>query len=200
MSAIHTPPAPVAVPTPPERPITVEDLAHFPSELPSGPVRYELDDGRLVIMPPPANEHGAAQSKIAAALVYLGEYRGHGKTRTEVSVILGRNPDRVRVPDAFFVTNARLPLRLSPQRYFETIPELIVEVRSPNDTLAELERKAGEYLSAGSVVVWVVNPQTGEVIEYRKDTPPRIFTDADTLTVDDLIPGFSLTVRDALAE
>lgn len=199
MSAIVTPPVPVAAP-PVVRLLTVEDLEHFPSELPSGPVRYELDEGRLVIMAPPANEHGAAQSKIAAALVYLGEYKGHGKTRTEVSVILSRNPDRVRVPDAFFVTNARLPLRLSPQRYFETIPELIVEVRSPSDTLAELERKAGEYLAAGSVVVWVPDPEARQVIEYRQGTQPRIYGENDTLTVDDLIPGFSLSVRDALAE
>ena len=33
--------------------LTVADLAVFPDELPSGPVKYELDDGKLVMMAPP---------------------------------------------------------------------------------------------------------------------------------------------------
>jgi Uma2 family endonuclease len=77
-----------------------------------------------------------------------------GKARSgDVGIVLTRNPDHVLGPDAVFITYARLPIRRSPKGYLETIPELIVEVKSTNDTLAALERKAQDYLQAGAVVV-----------------------------------------------
>ena len=102
--------------------------------------------------------------------------------------------------DAVFITNARLPIRRTPEGYLETIPELIVEVRSKNDTLAALERKAQEYLQAGTVVVWVVDPINRNVVEYRQGGASQTYAEDETLTVPDLIPGFALLVRDALQE
>jgi Uma2 family endonuclease len=40
-----------SVASPPDRLLTIADVAALPSELPSGPVQYELKDGRLIIMP-----------------------------------------------------------------------------------------------------------------------------------------------------
>src|SRR5262249_44652210 len=75
---------------------TAADLAVLPSDLPSGPVVYELDNGRLITMPPPGNVHGAIETKFAGAFLYEGEKRGHGKARCgEVGIILWKNPDRV---------------------------------------------------------------------------------------------------------
>src|SRR5947209_18961416 len=87
----------------PARPLTVADLAALPAELPSGPVRFELDNGRLIVMPPPGDLHGAVDAKLQAELVYQGERRGLGKARSEVGVILWRDPDRVVGPDAVFI-------------------------------------------------------------------------------------------------
>jgi len=128
---------------------TVADLQLFPSELPSGPVRYELDNGRLITMPPPGDIHGAVELNVGAALKYQGEHRGHGKARSgDVGIVLWRNPDRVVGADAVFITNASLPIRRSPEGYLETIPELVVEVRSKNDTLPAIQRKVDDYLTA----------------------------------------------------
>jgi Uma2 family endonuclease len=91
-----------------------------------------------------------------------------------------------------------LPLRRTPEGYLETIPELVVEVRSKNDTLAALERKAQDYLLAGAGAVWVVDPINRNVVEYRQGGASRTFAEDDTLTVPDLIPGFALLVREAL--
>jgi Uma2 family endonuclease len=181
--------------------MTVADLAVLPSELPSGTVCYELHHGVLVTMPPPGDIHGAVESNLATELKVQGERRGHGKARSgDVGIILARNPDHLLGPDAVFITNARLPLRRSPEGYLETIPELIVEVRSKNDTLAALERKAQDYLRAGAVVVWVVDPINRDVVEHRQGVPPRSYAEDDTLTVPDLIPDFALLVRAALQE
>jgi Uma2 family endonuclease len=180
--------------------LTVADLAVLPSDLPTGPVRYELDNGRLVTMAPPGDVHAAAESNIVAALKVQGEWRGLGKARAEVGIVLWRNPDRLVGPDAAFVTNASLPLRYSAEGYLETIPELIVEVRSKNDTLPEIEGKVADYFLAGVRVVWVPDPRGRLVTEYRPGVEPRVYREDDTLTIDDVIPGFQLLVRAALQE
>ena len=180
---------------------TVADLAEMPSDLPSGPVRFELHHGRLITLPPLDEIHGAVEKNLVVELTNQGERKGLGKVRCgEVSVILGRNPDHVVGADAVFIANRQLPIRRSPEGYLETIPDLVVEVRSKNDTRAALGRKAEDYLRAGAVVVWVVDPMRREVAEYRQDTPVRIYADTDTLTVEDVIPGFACSVVVALEE
>jgi Uma2 family endonuclease len=180
---------------------TVADLAVLPSELPSGPVVYELHHGRLITMPPPGDVHGAVEGNLIAALKVQGEYRGLGKARSgDVGIVLARNPDHVLGADAVFIAHASLPIRRSAEGYLETIPELVVEVRSKNDSVPALQRKAEQYLTAGTRVVWVADPVARNVTEYRKDTEPRVYCEDDTLTVEDVIPGFQLSVRTALEE
>src|SRR5262245_56711245 len=116
---------------------TAADLEQMPSEVPSGPVRYELHHGVLLTLPPLGDIHGAVESNLSTELKVQGERCGHGKARSgSVAVILQRNPDHVFGADAVFISNARLPIRRSKEGYLETIPELVVEVRSKNDTLA----------------------------------------------------------------
>jgi Uma2 family endonuclease len=177
--------------------LTAADLAVLPSELPSGTVLYELDNGKLVIMAPPGDVHGAVEANFTYSLKDQADRKGLGKVRCgEVGIVLWRDPDRVVGADAAFIANASLPLRLSPEGYLETIPELVVEVRRPNETHASLRRKAEDYLAAGVRVVWVADPETQVVTEYRQGQPPRTWGHADTLTVEDVIPGFQVPVRD----
>jgi Uma2 family endonuclease len=200
MSAI-TPAGGAAWPDYTPRLFTAADLAVLPSELPSGPVVYELHHGRLITMPPPGNVHGAVEGNLIAALKVQGEYRGLGKARCgDVGIVLARNPDHVLGADAVFIATASLPIRCSPEGYLETIPDLVVEVRSKNDSVPALQRKAEDYLRAGTRVVWVADPMARNVTEYRKDTQPRVYGEDDTLTVEDVIPGFQLSVRSALEE
>ena len=122
---VITPVAPRAPVEVSERLYTAADLA----ELPSGPVLYELDNGRLVSIMPPGDEHGAIEYNIVAALKYEGERKGFGKARSgDVGIVLWRNPDRVVGADSVFIANASLPVRRSREGYLETIPELVVEV------------------------------------------------------------------------
>lgn len=173
--------------------LTAADLAVLPKRLPSGDVRYELDDGRLVVMPPPGDVHGRRQAKIVSYLMTEAEDRGLGEVRGEVGVVLRRNPDRVVGPDAVFVLARSLPVARSPEGYLETIPEIVVEIRSKTDTDAEVARKTQEYLAAGVVVVWVIDPDARTVTECRAGRPPRVFAAADTLACD-LLPGFAVPV------
>jgi Uma2 family endonuclease len=194
------PPIASAPPEPSFRRFTIADVAALPSQLPSGPVSYELHRGRLITMPPPGEIHGVVSGKFIAALVYLGDFRGLGKAMGEVGVILGRNPDHLLGPDAVFIAKASLPTRRSSEGYLETIPDLVVEVRSKNDTGPEVQSKVDDYLAAGVRVVWVADPQARTVTVHRAGVEPLVLHEDDTLTVEDIIPGFQLSVRDALRE
>jgi Uma2 family endonuclease len=186
---------------PAHRPLIVSDLEAFPSELPSGPVDYELDDGRLVlIMAPPGDAHGAAQLNIGAYLKFWGEFKGHGQARTETGLILWRGPDRVVTPDVMFAATKSLPLRTSPEGYWETIPELVVEVRSKNDSSNFLRRKVEHYLKAGVAVVWIVEPELESITIHRQSGAAATLSMDGVLTLEGIIPDFALPVADVFRE
>jgi Uma2 family endonuclease len=186
----------------PTRLYTIADLDTLPRTSPQGPVDYELDNGRLVTVAPPGNHHAAILTKLVAALYLQGETRGLGKARVEVGIVLWRRPagDRLVGADAAFVASARLPLRESREDYLETIPDLVVEVRSKNDSDDELEQKVRDYLTVGVRCVWVVDPGQRWIAAHRPGQPPRVFTESEDVTIDDIIPGFRLAVADALAD
>jgi Uma2 family endonuclease len=175
-----------------EHRLTAADLAAMPTDLPSGPVKYELDDGRIVSMSPPGNQHGHIQIILGAALYDQGEKAGHGIAYGEVGVILWRNPDRVVGIDNGFVKTASLPIPTSPEGYLERAPDLMVEIRSKNDKRAYIDRKVSDYLQVGAKVVVVVDPRAETVTIHRASAPPHVLTAHDTLTFDDIIPGFRL--------
>jgi len=195
MTTYITPPS-VFAPVAHQRLLTIADVAALPSELPSGKVRYQLDYGRLVIMPPPGDIHGCSDARVIGELMQQGQIPGHGEARAEVGLILGRNPDRLVTFDAAFITKASLPVRRSQEGYLETIPELVSETRSKNDTIPEIERKVAEYHQAGVRVVWLLDPFTHTITIYRRGQQPVVLQTNDVLTVPDLIPGFQVVVRD----
>jgi len=181
--------------------LTVADLAALPDDLPSGPVKYELDDGRLVTLTaPPGEIHGSNQGTIIYLLKLHGQRKGHGKALGEVGIILRRNPDTVRAPDAAFVLKRSLPVRTSPEGYLETIPELVVEVRSKNDSMVELRAKADEYLDAGVQIVWLVDPASTTVTVCRAKQSPRKLGIGDILKAERIIPGFHVPVAELFGE
>ena len=151
-------------------------------------------------MSPPGEAHGAVQATISHLLKVHGQKKGLGKAFAEVSVILRRNPDRVVGPDAAFVTKRSLPTRTSRENYLETIPELVVEVRSKNDALSGLRNKAQEYLQAGVQIVWVIDPSARTVGVYSPGASVQTLREGDTLTAKGVIPGFKVPVAELFGE
>jgi len=168
-------------------------MAALPALLPSGNVRYELFDGRLVIMAPPGGFHGLGQAQVVSELVVQGDHAGHGRAYGEVGIVLSRDPDSLYAPDAAFICKSSLPAVFSKEGYLETIPQLIVEVRSKNDSQPEINAKVAYYLAAGVVAVWVLDPVRKTVVEHRAEGT-KTFKSGDDLAIADLIPGFTAPV------
>jgi Uma2 family endonuclease len=173
---------------------TAADLDALPTDLPSGIADYELDNGRLIVMSPPGRVHGFVELSIGAELKSQGERAGHARAFTDVGVALSRNPDTVFAPDVAFISKSKLPERDTPEGYLETIPDLVVEVRSKNDSLAELTAKAKKYLSAGVAAVWIADPKARTVTVRRPRSKPRVYRSSETMELNDPNPGFRLKV------
>ena len=198
--AMTTTPTPFSCVQPGLRLLTAADLAVMPEQLPSGPVSFELHHGRLFAMAPPGATHGNLQAIFGGELLMQGQKKGHGKAYTEVGVVLARRPDHVLGPDAAFVASRSLPSRISSEGFLETIPELVVEIRSKNDTKAEIETKVADYLKAGVELVLVVDPASETVAEHRPNSPPQTLGKDDALQCETIIPGFRLSLAELFRE
>lgn len=178
--------------------LTIADVAVLPRHLPSGDVRYELRDGRLVVLPPSTVGSSRTQALFLVSLSVRGEEPGHGRAYGRVGIVLRRNPDHLRAPAAAFLTTAQLPAQLSPEGYLVTVPALVVEVRSKNDTQPEIDTKVGDYLAAGALLVWVADPDARTVTAHQPNAAPVTFAATDALTAPAVIPGFAVPVGDLL--
>lgn len=149
-------------------------------------------------MAPAVDGHSIRQGRIFAELYSQCQKRGLGEARVESTIILARNPDTVVVADVAFILAASLPVQRSREGYLITIPELVVEVRSKNDTLPYVQAKVHAYLAAGVQVVWVVDEMAGMLTTHAADGTEQRFTTADVVTCT-LLPGFALPLADVLA-
>lgn len=72
----------------------------------------------------------------------------------------------------------------------------MVEVKSPTDSIEDLEQKINNFLQQGTRVGILINPETHLVTVFRPDTEAIQFTDGEILTVPDLLPGWQVQISD----
>jgi len=160
--------------------------------------RCELLRGELILMSPASPNHGSVASTL---LILIGAFvRDHKLGRTyaaETGFILARHPDTVRAPDVAFVRQDRV--HLTPKRgYFPGPPDLAVEVLSPDDTASEVLAKVEEWLTAGTVQVWIVDPERKTIAIHGADHSVQTLHEGDDLRseVGGLLPGFRVPVAE----
>jgi Uma2 family endonuclease len=108
-------------------------------------------------------------------------------------------PQRVRAPDVSFVRAEKLVAYGNPQEFAKVVPDLVVEVISPEVKYGYLQRKIRDYFEAGVRLLWIVDPEMQTVTVYHSPLDLRILTDADALSDEEVLPGFSCTVTELFA-
>jgi len=148
-------------------------------------------------MPPNHTYHGYACGQAYYFIRLFLEGKNLGRVFSNDSgVITERNPDSVRGVDVAYFSYERLPAgELARKGYYDVIPDLAIEVRSPSDRWRSVLEKVTEYLGAGVTVVVVFDPPTSSAFVYRADQEPQTFGPDDTLRLPDVLPGFELVVR-----
>lgn len=159
--------------------------------------RMELYDGEVIYMPPPANRHGKLSKQLLLALDAFVQEHNLGDVRFEIGFKIRSNPDRVVAPDVCWVSKQLLERTGDPEGYLPAAPTLAVEVISPSDLDRDADRKAKEYLDAGTQRVWLVRPHDETVTVHRPNGDSHRYGPDDVLTSDDAgfgTAGFELAV------
>lgn len=143
--------------------------------LPEKPEFSELVRGVIIPMTPPGFRHGY----VCGQTLYLGRrfLEDHDVGRVlcnDSGVITQRDPDTVRGGDVTFYSYERLPREVTPIGYPATSPNIVFEIRSPNDRWSETHEKIAEYLTAGVELVCVLVPETTSAHLFYPDRPGSI--------------------------
>jgi len=181
---------------PPLGTATEEDVIR--SDKPMG-LCCELIDGVLV-----EKTMGYMESLLAGA--FLEALRQFVRPR-KLGIVLGADgtlrilPRQVRIPDVCFIRWDRFPDGKLPKVAIPPIaPDLAVEVLSPGNTKAEMERKLRDFFQAGTDLVWYVDPPSQTVTVYTSPDESVILDVNATLTGGSVLPGFQLSLRGLFAE
>lgn len=169
------------------------------SEMSFPDVRTELVDGEVIQMSLPGFEHADICVRIASELNRFVKAQKLGVVVSEMGFVLRRSPDLVRGPDLAFISKEKLETHGRTRKFWQGPPDLAVEVLSPDDRASEVLRKVGEYLDAGARLVCVVDPENRRVSAYRGLNQVRVYGPGDTLSGEDVLPGFSLPLNEIFA-
>jgi Uma2 family endonuclease len=162
------------------------------------PKLYEIHDGELVEDKPLSLEGSRNYMRLGHLLFEYAEGHRLGTILIGGRFLLRKEPRRERRPDLAFLPLERYRATAHDPMY-PGAPDLAVEVLSPSDSTSEASAKAREYLDAGSRAVWIVDPELKTVTVLRPGRPPRPFGVGDTITGEDILPGFELSVAELFA-
>lgn len=143
------------------RPLTVAEYEQI-ADPPGG--RYELHHGEAVFVTYPVRQHKALQRRLRELLDPIMKPLGF--------IVDSEYPYRPLPENE--VWGADIACVLEPRdeaekKWLKGSPELVIEVKSPSNTKAELNDKAMTTLAGdGAVEFWIVNPETRAVTTYSK--------------------------------
>lgn len=107
----------------------------------------------------------------------------------------------VRIPDVSFVSWDQLPEKYVPDEPIPDLaPRLAVEVLSEGNTKAEMQIKVKEYFQAGTLLVWLIDPDTRTATVHTSPDDSRKLTETDTLDGGAMLPGFRLVLKELFAQ
>lgn len=151
----------------------------------------DLVRGQVVREPRPGRSHARVQFRLAQHLSNWVDEHGRGEVVGESGYVLSTEPATVRGPDVAVSLN---PVDADVGGWTSGAPDVAVEVLSPSDSSTAMQQKVLDYLEAGSALVWVVDPRARTVTVYRPDGSASLLRGAETLTGEDVLPGFSVSL------
>lgn len=177
---------------PPPGTATEEDLERAPKPI------CELIDGVLVEKP-----MGTRESLLG---MFIARLIGNHVEEGDLGVVLGEagyirvREAQIRAPDATFIPWSSFPDEELPEEAFWSVaPGLVVEVLSPGNTTAEIDRKLTELFAVGCKLAWVIDPETRSAKVYTTVTRFREIDESGTLDGGKVLPGFKLPLAELFA-
>jgi Uma2 family endonuclease len=179
-----------------EKEITVEEFEQF-LRLPEYQGRlFELINGKIVEKMP-TEEHGTIVLNIGSAIKYYIRQQGRGRVGAEIRYRLLSDRHNSRQPDLSY-SHGTLPAVISGA--VPHMPELVVEVQSPDDSVKAMRERAEYFIANDVQLVWLVFPRKRYVEVYSPDHEMEILFGSDSLSGGDLLPGFAMSIEEVFAD
>jgi Uma2 family endonuclease len=100
-------------------------------------------------------------------------------------------------PDASWVRRDRWDALTPEQRkkFGSLCPDVVFEIRSESNALADLREKARAYLANGAQLAVLIDPSEQTVDAYRRGREPEIHRNPQAVALDPELPGFILDLE-----
>ncbi|MGV2829958.1 Uma2 family endonuclease [Myxosarcina sp. GI1(2024)] len=164
--------------------------------------RIELTkDGELIVMSPTGGEAGRKNRRLTQQIGIWTDRDGTGEAFDSSTVFVLPNGAR-RSPDVSWITLEKWnTLTLEEKQGFPPIaPDFVIELVSPSDIenqgYEDLQAKIEEYLDNGVQLGWLIEPSAKTVEIYRVGQRVEILNNPQTLSGEDILPGFSLDLSE----
>ena len=176
-----------------EKLLTADDLL----ELHSKGVKGELIRGRLGGTMSTGVNHGKTVANLTILLgIFVKPQRLGTIVTSDTGILLDNVRHTVREPDIGYISAEKMPLNADIPGYSDVIPDLVVEVASPRDTVQSIHDKALMWLYHGVRLVWVAFPDERMMDAYLSSREVRTLDENDVLDGGDVLPGFSCRVSE----
>jgi Uma2 family endonuclease len=173
---------------------TLEEFEDFLVEHPNQ--LFELINGEI-IEKMPTLLHGFIIAFLTTALMNYLRANPIGRAIVEGRYALPDDKLNDRIPDLSFITNTKGALvRKGAAQY---MPDLAVEVQSPDQSDKLMTDKAAYYLAHGTRMVWLVYPEK-RIVEVLTLDDRQLLNESATLSGGDVLPNFTLSVHEIFAE
>ena len=153
--------------------------------------------GELIVNPPIGGETGNRNFSLTTQFgVWVEANDSLGKGfGSSTGFELPNGADRS--PDLSWVRQERWEALAPEQRegFIPLCPDFVVELRSKTDSLKKLQAKMQEYRSNGAQLGWLIDPKNKRVEIYRPGQEVEILEEPSTLSGEDVLPGFTLTLK-----
>jgi len=180
----------------PKRKHTVEEFEQLFVQADYGDRLLELIHGEIVEKMP-TEEHGVVAGNVVFALRGYVQSHKSGRVGVEVRHRIPSDKWNSRMPDVSYSTVRRA---LVIKGSVPAMPDLAVEIQSPDDSIKAMRKKATYYMANGAKLVWLVYPRKRIVEIYNANGEIDILHEGDTLSGEEVLPGFTLPVADLFAD
>lgn len=169
--------------------VSLEDYLALPHK--QG-VAYEYDEGRIIEVPAQSLENAEIQARTIARLheAVGSAFIVAGPTGFWLA------PEVERIPDISVIRRDKAAAMELFHGSRRGAPDLAVEIISPTDSAAEVERKIDQYLAAGVQAVVLLYPASRTVRVCRPEGETRRLGIADVIELPELLAGVKIPVAE----
>ena len=149
--------------------------------------------GELIIIPPTGSETSDRNADLTYQLRAWSRQNQLGKSFDSSGGFKLPNAAE-RSPDASWVKMERWNAltQAEKERFAPLCPDFVVELMSPSDSAEKTRAKMREYIDNGARLGWLINRQQQQVEIYRPNQEVEILASPQTLSGEDILPGFVL--------